>query len=311
METGLSDKWGVLGALHLDLICSLPEEFLRNTSDSQTWLNWEIAPGGVGMNMARHIEEAGQQSVLFALAGSGALSEYAKSLATGKLSNCKTVSLPGPQEVGLVCLIYVETDKARHRLVIGPQLAQVDVVRYADVREHMRPFASHLKGLFLDGYLLKGRVDEWLSDITAMVSDQWKLHLQLVPHDIWTELSERNLRRLRGLCASISSDLSTVERIVGLNPAITLAIMERAINIARLLGRVRGPDTELRLRWGYEKQSEFCLVFKNDGSGVVWQYSPAARAVPRSAQDRLYVREISETVPDHWRTEVGRFVIGK
>jgi hypothetical protein len=302
--------WGVLGAIHLDFTCKLPEMLLAATVETQTWVDWKVSSGGVAGNIAQHLDEVGLQSIFFALAGSGTLADYAASLAARDLTNCELILLPGEEDVGLVCLINATGAETR-RLVIGPQRSQVDVTRYADIRNRMLPYLPQVNGIFIDGYLLRGRVAEWLADIEAMADDQWKLHLELVPHDIWTEFSFGDLNRLRRACFSISSSLTTVERIIGQDHPALAPPIERARNTARQLGKVNGKGAGLHLRWGGKNQSELCLMQSNDGSCVVWKYFPESRAVPRSAQDRLYVREVSKTIPGHWRTEVGRFVISE
>jgi hypothetical protein len=286
----------------------LPETFLASKFGTQAWLDWHISAGGVATNIARHLDEAGVRSVFFALPGIGTLADFAVLLAKRDLHKSELIVISGEEGVGLVCLLHVEGKEPR-RLVIGPQRAQVDLVRYADIRNLMKPVVSQVRGVFLDGYLLRLRPQDWIADIESMAADGWKVHLELVPHDIWKNLGEQDLLRLRAACASISSALSTIERIVRIVPNSRLDSLQRSKQVARRLENGNGILAPLHLRWGIRSDAEMCLMLTREGKGILWHYRPESRMVKISSQDRLYVREITDRIPGNWRSEVGRFMI--
>ncbi len=306
MNDTTKHRWAVLGSVHLDLLCHVPEDFLSTDADVQILVDWRVDAGGVASNIARHLDAAGLSSIFFAMPGVGGLSRYATSLAAQSLSHCEMLAVGVPEQTGLACVIYVDGAKHR-RLLIGPEHAQIDRTRYADIRDQMLPYVTTTHGLFIDGYFIRRSISEGIADLDQMVSDGWKLHLELVPHTIWTDLNSADLDVLRRICSSISSSLSTVERVLDIERDTQLDGMERARKVASALMRLRMDGADLYLRWGGDNEAAKCLELSNEGNCVAWQYADAIWSVPRSAADRLHVREVTGTMPVDWRTEAARF----
>jgi hypothetical protein len=309
MTVSRENKWAVLGAVHLDLTCSLPAEFVASESDTQTWVDWNITSGGVAANIVEHLSEADLGSIFFALPGEGLLGDYALDLASKDIVNCDLVRLESSAtDAGIVCLLYVDGDHSR-RLVVGPNRAQVDVVRYGDIRRIMLEHIDEASGLFVDGYLLRCQAKDWVADLEWMAADGWRLHLELVPHDIWKTLTLSDLRRIGGACTSISSSILTIERLLDLPLDPLLTVGGRSMRVAQALADKDATKSVMHLRWGVHDASEFCLILQPSRHGIFWRYVHSDSKAHRSSQDRLYVRESTNTVPKNWRQEIGRFTL--
>ncbi len=309
MTAPRESKWAVLGAVHLDLTCSIPAEFVAGELDTQTWVDWNVTSGGVAANIAQHISEVGLSSIFFALPGAGLLADYALYLASKSIVNCDLVRLESfATDPGIVCLLYVDGDHSR-RLVVGPNRAQVDVVRYGDIRRIMLEHIDEASGMFVDGYLLRCQAKDWVADLEWMAADGWRLHLEFVPHDIWKTLTLSDFRRISDACVSISSSIMTIERLLNLPPDALLTASGRSMRVAQALADRDATKSVMHLRWGVRDSAEFCLILQPSRHGVLWRYVHSDSKVHRSSQDRLYVRESTNTVPNNWRHEIGRFTL--
>jgi hypothetical protein len=82
--------------------------------------------------------------------------------------------------------------------------------------------------LVLDGYLMRGRIESWTRDLRRMKEDHWNVFLELVPHSIWAEMTPQLLERIATSCQVISSSMSTIERIVKVEPDLEMPADERA-----------------------------------------------------------------------------------
>ena len=254
--------------------------------------------------MARHLQAAGLSSILFAICGATNLSSYLTSILTQDLSDCEIIPVGREGDTGVACILYLDGKDSR-RLVLGPKKSSIDLIRYAEIREQLISYAPRIRGLFLDGYLLWNHAATWVSDIENMARDGWQLHLELVPHSIWRNLNEHLFLRLRGACYSISSPISTVERIFGLQPDDRVDDLSRVSRLCECVGDRHGPGARLHLRWG-KRNAEFCFILEGTGSGILWRYVPASYSMPSSNQDRLYILETVGRVPSAWRIAVAK-----
>ncbi|MDQ4043922.1 MAG: hypothetical protein M3173_00530 [Chloroflexota bacterium] len=290
--------WSVLGALNLDVGCVAPGEVLRGSGDRQVWVDLAATAGGTGGNLARHLAQHTDRVVFHAVVGHDAVGEAAIALLRAVMPHdtVRPLVVPGA-DTGLVILLHDDFGQddpslALPRLTLGPNTSAIDLLTPDDVRRALSGHASVSHDLVLDGYLLRGdRRQRWLETFGELVTKGWRIHLELVPHTIWRSLTLGELQRLLRLAETVSTSLSTLERVLG---AIPTDALDPDVRAKRLIDLMRRQDVEhphrviARFGWG---DGDFA-VDSTAGSAVLRHYEVDRRFPPKALGDSLFAAEL-------------------
>lgn len=176
--------------------------------------------------------------------------------------------------------------------MIGPATSAIDTVRYRDIGDTLAGLRVSEKNLVIDGYILRNQLQAWVADLDKLQSDGWHLHLELVPHSIWTKIRKPDLETLSYRCTTISSSISTVERILGIEPVETLTPQHRANRIVDACGPfVSAGGCTMVLRFGF-RASEFALMMRPATRPSLRQYPKSSLRNQTANQDRLFIGEL-------------------
>jgi sugar/nucleoside kinase (ribokinase family) len=300
-------RWCVAGALHLDLSASVDRSCFLSRSDTQTWVDWRVELGGVAGNIARYFLELEQEVVLLAVVGDDQLGDwlvqsYVAQPGNGSIVPVRVAGVP----TGIVNLIYLaDSPDPGSRLVLGPNYAAIDAVSYTDMEEDLSELRCTSSDLVLDGYLLRGRAENWLAGLKDLRHRGWNIHLELVPHTVWQELTVDFVRELIDQCMTISASMSTLERLLGVSADDATGVTERAerfLSLARangLLGRAI-----IAARFGI-KDTEFSVIVGNNRPAELRTYEVEQASGRKGSQDRLYVMELIGQAHTLGRSRIG------
>jgi sugar/nucleoside kinase (ribokinase family) len=300
MADGTSGVWTVLGGLHFDLVATIERRWLADHADrdGQIWTDLRAELGGVGGNMARHLHDLGQSCALIAVVGDDDVGQL--------LLQRACVELPGvvlyPAVVtgthsGVVTLLHTVERGDRKRLVIGPNRSAVDVVQHQLVDGILHALRRQSAELILDGYLLRGRAASWIGPLQRFRADGWRTHLELVPHDLGHEVRAAALATVIANCATVSTNMSTIERILDLPPvSATASPLDRAVRLADEVSSIlSGTGARILARFG-RSEAQLCLRLSERAEPELWSYDLDRARRGKSIQDRLLVHELTGTV---------------
>jgi sugar/nucleoside kinase (ribokinase family) len=286
--------WIVLGAVNIDLEGTVDVATLTNRSlDSvQDWVEWRIVAGGTAGNIARHLSDLGEESVLVAIVGDDEFGDVALRLIGRDAWRCRiTACRVRDARTGVVVLMAID-EPSRSRIVLGPHRSAVDSVTYATVSASLDGLASNCRDLIVDGYLMRSPREDWFSCFEHLAASGWRLHLELVPHSLGAQMRRDELHRLFGACQTVSSDIATIERLVNLEPDAECPPLARAQRLARRLtqGGARLPPT-LVGRFG-ERGGQYALRMGQSVPPELIRYAlgPTER---KSVGDRLLAEELT------------------
>jgi hypothetical protein len=294
MTTENNEVWTILGGLHLDLAGEVEAPWFQGSVDSQYWTEWNVQLGGVGGNLARHLAEVGAKSKFLAIVGTDALGPILHQQLADAFPATPTevLSVEGAA-TGVVSLLYVKTPEGRTRRLIGPLVSAVDLIDPDQVAAALHVQKSSSSDLILDGYILHRRYSQWLLTLEDLKSLGWRIHLELVPHQSWQYLDLSTATRLISTCASVSSSMGTLERLMNLDPDPVMPATSRANRLLEHVDRnnLTG-HTMIYARFGV-KDAEYALRLGGGESPRLRRYDPALIFNHgKSTQDRIYVHEL-------------------
>ncbi|MFY1668822.1 PfkB family carbohydrate kinase [Plantactinospora sp. WMMB334] len=292
--------WTVLGGLHFDLAATIERQWLvdHTDRDGQTWTDVRTELGGVGGNMARHLHDVGQPGALIAVVGDDDIGQLLLGRARMDLPGVEVhpVVVPGAHS-GVVALLHTVGRGDRKRLVVGPDRSAVDVVEYQHVDAILHALRRQSAELILDGYVLRCRVAGWVDALQRFRADGWRTHLELVPHDLGHEVRAAALAAVVASCATLSTNMSTIERVLDLPPLSASALpSDRAARLADKAGRIlSGSGARILARFG-RGDAQLCLRLSEGSEPELWSYDLDRARCGKSTQDRLLVHELTGAV---------------
>jgi sugar/nucleoside kinase (ribokinase family) len=290
--------WVVLGAVNIDVEGAVDASVLadRSLDNVQEWVEWRVVAGGTAGNLARHLSDLGQESVLLAIVGDDEIGTAALRLLQQDASRCRvTACRVDDSSTGVVVLMTVAGRGADSRIVLGPRRSAVDVVSCDEVMALLEGFWPSHRDLIVDGYLMRSPREDWLSRFERLADESWRLHCELVPHNIGERMGRDDLFRLFAACQTLSADIATIEGLLGLRHDVGSTPHERAYRLASVLDgdRARLPPVVIG-RFG-EMGAEYAVRCGRHGAPALVHYA-LEPSEQKSVGDRLFAEELTGVV---------------
>jgi sugar/nucleoside kinase (ribokinase family) len=282
----------VIGAMNLDLSGTMGREFLVVDEDAQDYTNWSASIGGTAVNLASIASSMGITTTLVGITGRDWIGEYVqtKLLEEGNPHlHLRRISVPDSAS-GIVVIAYLRVEHGSIRKIIGPLDQAIDVVSVSAITQHLESLS--IGGtVILDGYMFRKRQRALGPLIAFLKARDQRVCVELVPHQIWRIADNKALLDILHQTHHVSSEMSTVERLLGLSPNKDAPDEHRVENIVTLLPREPVAPT-FHLRSGRREAERVTII--NAGTGLRRNeiYEVPADSTLKSLGDKRFIQEL-------------------
>jgi hypothetical protein len=283
----------VVGSLNLDVIGTTGCQFLRTDWNDQDYADWTFGVGGTATNIAIIAAKRGLRTNLIAIIGSDWVGQYAiDQLFRQNIQQLRVFRFEVPDiSTGVVVIAYLSgMNGSTIRKVIGPTKSPLDFVEVGAI-VRMLAAVPPAQTVILDGYMFRMRQSQLSPIISSLRSREARVCIELVPHEIWKLADNQRLLEVIGNADHISSNISTMERLVGIDPSEDSSQLSRVNRLARKLTVFKGRPI-LHLRSGKEGAEHVVIFDTYKRELITKSYDLATMSTKKSFGDEFFLDEL-------------------